>query len=79
MKEAKQIVKHIIDNISLTGLGYYQGVIDINSSCINFQEIASQFNLKENQYNKLINYSQKLAEKKLKITAWNDPNSKVFY
>jgi hypothetical protein len=65
LDNAKDTVLESMQNLTLDDLGYYQGVIDINCSKINFQEIAEDNNLTKYQYEELIEYAQFNAEEEL--------------
>lgn len=66
MKKAKSSIKQKIEaavsHKDLSALGFYNGNVDITEA-INFAYIADSYGLKENQYERLIDYGQKLAEK----------------
>jgi hypothetical protein len=66
MKKAKSSIKQKIEasisHKSLSALGYYNGSVDITEA-INFGYIAESYGLTVNQYVKLIDYGQNLAEK----------------
>jgi hypothetical protein len=65
LDNAKDCVYNSMQNLTLDDLGYYQGVIDISCSKINFQEIAEEYNLTKMQYEELIEYAQDNAEEEL--------------
>lgn len=58
----KGCIQDAIDRKDLLALGYYNGNFDITAG-MNFSYIADEFDLTERQYDSLINYGQKLAEK----------------
>lgn len=57
-------IETAINHDDENAIGYRYGVIDITQG-INFYYIAGNYNLTEKQYDNLINYAQKYAEKEV--------------
>jgi len=67
---AKSSIRQKIDSaiIHKNGdkIGYYNGTIDITQG-INFHWISESYSLTQKQYESLINYAQKYAEKEVNL------------
>lgn len=61
-KYVKECIQDAFERKDGLALGYYNGVFDITAG-MNFSYIADEFDLTQRQYDSLINYGQKLAEK----------------
>ena len=61
------LTKELLDklnNLTIKNI-IYQGKIDITEH-INFQEMAKGYNLNDKEYNKLIDYAQKIIDEMIK-------------
>ena len=58
------IIDHMLENNEYSMLGYYNGVFDICSSRIDFQDMAENFDLSEEEYEDLIEFSQQYVERR---------------
>ena len=65
LEEAKVFVRDLINTLSIGGIGYYLGNIDVNAGIIDFQEIANHHGLSNYEYDELIDYAQSLAEERI--------------
>ena len=65
LEEAKAFVRDLINTLSIGGIGFYLGNVDVNAGIIDFQAIADAHDLSDYEYDELIDYAQSLAEERI--------------